>query len=67
VVPVVVVDVEWAQTLLFLRDSDLVEMPFVDEASRSKSGKDLENSNESDSDDSGDGSFGAMDMDTMLQ
>jgi hypothetical protein len=29
VVPVVIADVEWAQTLLFLRDSDPMDMPFA--------------------------------------
>jgi hypothetical protein len=60
VVLVIVVDVEWAQTLLFLRDSDLVEMLFIKKASRSESGKDVGNN-------SGNGSFRAMDMDAMLQ
>jgi hypothetical protein len=67
VVPFVIVAVEWAHTPLFLRDLDLVEMPFINEASESESGEDPENSSGSNSDDNSNGSVGAMHMDDTLQ
>jgi hypothetical protein len=62
VVPVVVADVEQAQTLLFLRDSDLMDMPFALEASKD-SKEDSESSSGSEAGGSSDGSFRAMDGD----
>jgi hypothetical protein len=59
VVPVVIADVEWVRTPLFLRDSDLTDMLFALEAS-----KDSEEDAESSSNDR---SFGAMDVDAMVE
>jgi hypothetical protein len=69
VVPVVVADVEWVHTLLFLMDSDLPDLPFAMEASKD-SEEELESSSGSEgSDDEGsdDGSFRAMDGDVMVE
>jgi hypothetical protein len=69
IVPVVVADVEWARTPLFLRDSDLTDMPFALEASKdseedsgSGSGSKAGGSKGSD-----DRSFRAMDGDVMVE
>jgi hypothetical protein len=53
VVPVVVADVEQAWTLLFLRDSDLTDMPFSLEACKN-SKEDLESSSGSEDSNSND-------------
>jgi hypothetical protein len=66
VVPVVVADVEQARTPLFLRDLDLMDMPFALEASKN-SEEDLESSSGSEESGSDDGSFVAMDGDTMVE
>jgi hypothetical protein len=64
VVLVVVADVEWAQTPLFLRDSDLTDMLFVLEAS--KDGReDSESSSGSEASGSSD-TFRAVDRDAMI-
>jgi hypothetical protein len=67
VITVIIADVEQAQTPLFLRDSDLVEMLFIDEVNRSRSGEDSESSTESDDDGSSDESFRDMDRDAMVE
>jgi hypothetical protein len=61
VVPVVIADVERAQTPLFLRDSDLMDMLFALEASKD-SEEDSESSSGSEGSGSRDGFFGAMVM-----
>jgi hypothetical protein len=66
VVPAVIADVEWVQTLLFLRDLDLTDMLFALEASKD-SEEDSESSSRSEASGSGDRSFGAMDGDTMIE
>jgi hypothetical protein len=69
VVPVIVADVEWAQTLLFLMDSDLMDLPFALEASKNskeESGN-CSRSEGSGSEDDDDGSFRAMDGDAMVE
>jgi hypothetical protein len=68
VVPVVVADVEWAQTPLFLRDSDLTDMLFALEASKdSKEDLGCGSGSGSEGSSSDDGSFGAMDGDTIVE
>jgi hypothetical protein len=54
------------KTPLFLRDSDLTDMPFALEA-RKDSKEDLESSSGSKASGSGDRFFGAMDGDTMIK
>jgi hypothetical protein len=66
VVPVVIADVEWAWTLLFLRDSDLTDMLFALEASKD-SEEDLGSSSGSEESGSNDGPFGAMDEDAIVK
>jgi hypothetical protein len=66
VVPVIVADVEWAWTPLFLRDSDLTDMLFALEASKD-SEEDSGSSSGSEASGSDDGSFRAMDGDTMVK
>jgi hypothetical protein len=66
VVPVVIADVEQAQTLLFLRDSDSTDMLFAMEASKD-SKEDSGSSSGSEASSSDDGSFGAMDGDAMIK
>jgi hypothetical protein len=66
VVPVLVADVEQVWTLLFLRDSDLIDMPFALEASKD-SKEDLGHSSGSEGSGSDDRSFGAMDGDAMVE
>jgi hypothetical protein len=67
VVPVV----KQVQTLLFLMDSDPMELPFALEANKDSDeelGCGSRNEDEgSKSEDSGDGSFGAMDRDAMVE
>jgi hypothetical protein len=61
IVPVVIADVDQAQTPLFLRDSDPVDMPLAGEDNEDcKEG--LESSSRSEASGSGDRSFGAMGM-----
>jgi hypothetical protein len=66
VVPVVIADVEWAWTPLFLRDLDSMDMLFALEASKDSkedSGRGSRNRGSG----SEDGSFGAMDGDAMVE
>jgi hypothetical protein len=80
VVPVVIADVEWARTPLFLRDSDSMDTPFALEAgkdSKEDLGEDLGRSSRNEgsrnenkgsgSEDGNDGSLGAMDGDVMVE
>jgi hypothetical protein len=69
VVPLVVTDVEWVHTPLFLMESDPPVLPFASEAGQdseeeSGSGSGSEGSDDEESDD---GSFGAMDGDAMVE
>jgi hypothetical protein len=66
VVPVVIADVEWAWTPLFLRDLDPMDMHFALEASKD-SDEDLESSSGSEESGSDDGSFGDMDGDAIVE
>jgi hypothetical protein len=65
IVLVIIADVEWAQTPLFLQDSDLVDIPFAREDREDGSGEHSESSSGSNSNDSDDRSFEAMDGDTF--
>jgi hypothetical protein len=78
VVPVVVADVEWVHTPLFLMDSDPMDLPFALEAdkdSEEDSGHGSKNEDEGGgngnkgdgNEDSDGGSFGAMDRDAMVE
>jgi hypothetical protein len=80
VVPVVIADVEWVWTLLFLRDSDSTDMPFALEAgkdSEEDSGRSSRNEGSGNRNERGRsenegsrseyGSFGAMDGDAMVE
>jgi hypothetical protein len=69
VVPVVVADVERVCTLLFLMDSDPLDLPFALEAGKDSEEESGSSSGSEGSDDKGsdDGSFGAMDGDVMVE
>jgi hypothetical protein len=66
VVLVVVADVEQAQTPLFLRDSDPVDMPLAGKDNEDHK-DDLESSSGSEASGSSNGSFGTMDGDAMIE
>jgi hypothetical protein len=69
VVPVVITDVEWVCTPLFLMDSDLPDLPFALEAGKDSEEESGSGSRSKSSDDKGsdDRSFGAMDGDAMVE
>jgi hypothetical protein len=66
VVPLVIGNVEWVWTLLFLRDLDPMDMPFALEASKD-SEENAESSSRSKDSGGDDRSFRAMDGDAMVQ